>query len=88
LTPTTGDLLEVGDERQQTMEQVVLKPGNLPEQLRIIVTDLKWEDPSRNQWREAYDGGYVARKAVNSEKHGTSMKEITVAECSENHGQQ
>jgi hypothetical protein len=35
-----GDLSEVGDERFNNMEQVVLKPLNLPEQLRISANDL------------------------------------------------
>jgi hypothetical protein len=41
LTRRPGDLPEGGDERLKTMEQVVLKPENLPEQLRILANDLE-----------------------------------------------
>jgi hypothetical protein len=35
LTRKPGDLTEGGDERLKNMEQVVSKPDNVPEQLRI-----------------------------------------------------
>jgi hypothetical protein len=41
LTSRPGDPPEGGDERLKTMEQVVLKPENLPEQLRILASDLR-----------------------------------------------
>jgi hypothetical protein len=41
LTRRPGDQPEEGDERLKTMEQVVLKPENLPEQLRILANDLR-----------------------------------------------
>ena len=37
LTRRPGDLPEGGDERLENMEQVVLKPQNIPEQLRLWV---------------------------------------------------
>jgi hypothetical protein len=40
LTRRPGDLPEGGDERLKNMEQVVLKPHNLPEQLRISANDV------------------------------------------------
>jgi hypothetical protein len=40
LTGRPGDLPEGGDERLKTMEQVVLKPENLLEQLRVLASDL------------------------------------------------
>ena len=40
LTRRPGDLPEGGDERLKNIEQVVLKPHNLPEQLRISAKDM------------------------------------------------
>jgi hypothetical protein len=40
LTRSPGDLPEQGDERLKNMEQVVLKPHNLPEQLHILANDV------------------------------------------------
>jgi len=49
LTRRPGDLPEGGDERLKNMEQVVLKPHNLPEQLRISANDMPEQDfPSIN----------------------------------------
>jgi len=43
LTRRPGDLPEGGDERLKNMEQVVLKPHNLPEQLRISANEIPVE---------------------------------------------
>jgi hypothetical protein len=48
-----GDLPEGGDERLKTMEQVVLKPENLPEQLRILANDLRRGRSIQEQLEEA-----------------------------------
>jgi hypothetical protein len=40
LTRRPGDLPEGGDERLKNMDQVVLKPHNLPEQLRISANEI------------------------------------------------
>jgi hypothetical protein len=40
LTRRPGDLPEGGDERLKSMEQVVLKPHNLLEELRISANDM------------------------------------------------
>jgi len=46
LTSRPGDLPEGGDERLKNMEQVVLKPQNLPEQLRILANGLPEQEHS------------------------------------------
>jgi hypothetical protein len=53
LTRRPGDLPEGGDERLKTMEQEVLKPANLPEQLRILANNLKKECSAQQQLEEA-----------------------------------
>ena len=69
------------------MEQVVLKPEHLPEQLRILVNDLRRESSVQEQSEEASGQDSLVRKIVGAKRQGTSMWEITVAECSEEKGQ-
>jgi hypothetical protein len=87
LTRRPGDLPEGGDERLKTMEQVVLKPENHPEQLRILVNDLKKACSMQDQLANATKGDDLAQTILNAVRKGSSMKEITVAECSEQDGQ-
>jgi len=87
LTRRPGDLPEGGDERLKSMEQVVLKPQNLPEQLRILANDRIRVHSVQEQLREASErDGFVGR-VLDAIRQGTSMREITVAECSEKEGQ-
>jgi hypothetical protein len=46
LTRRPGDRPEGGDERLKNMEQVVLKPHNLPEQLRIAANNKPGQETS------------------------------------------
>jgi hypothetical protein len=81
-----GDLPEGGDERLKTMEQVVLKPENLPEQLRILANDLKEIHPINEQLENAMKEDDLAQRILEAVWKGISMKEITVALCSEQEG--
>jgi len=81
-----GDLPEGGDERLKTMEQVVLKPENLPEQLRILANDLKEIRPIQEQLGNATREDDLVQRILEAVRKGTSMKEITVADCSEQDG--
>jgi hypothetical protein len=82
-----GDLPEWGDERLKTMEQVVLKLGNIPEQLRILANDGREGCSVQAKLEEASKQDNLIKRILNAVRTGTSMKEITVAECSEEHGQ-
>ena len=86
LTRRRGDLPEGGDERLKTMEEVVLKPANLPEQLRILVNDLWKECSVQEQLEETSERDTLVRRILSAVRQGTSMREITVAECSEVEG--
>jgi hypothetical protein len=89
LTRRPGDLPEGGDERLKHMEQVVLKPINLPEQLRISANYISEpEHPTiRNLFDQAYQEDLFARKILEVIRTKDSLKEITIAECTEHDGQ-
>ena len=89
LTRRLGDLSEGGDERLQNMEQVVLKPHNLPEQLRILPNDLPIQEcPSLlNLFNWAYQEDPLPNRILKAIREGESLKEITTAECTEQDGQ-
>jgi len=87
LTRTPGDLPEGGDERLKTMEKVVLKPEDLPEQLQILASDLRKGCSVREQLDEFSKQDSLVGRILDAVRHCTSMREIMVAECSENHGQ-
>jgi hypothetical protein len=87
LTRRPGDRPEGGDERLKTMEQVVQKPENLPEQLRILANDLRTECSGQEHLKEASKRDDLVGRIIEAVRQGTSMKENTVAECSEQDGQ-
>jgi hypothetical protein len=87
LTRRPGDLPEGGDERLKTMEQVVLKPQNLPEQLRILANDLAKVRSVQEQLRESSEQDSLVGMILDAGRQGTSIWNITVAECSEREGQ-
>jgi hypothetical protein len=68
------------------MEQVILKQENLPEQLRVLASDLRKQCSIQEQLEEAPKQDNLVARILNAVKQGTSMKEITVAECSEQIG--
>jgi hypothetical protein len=71
------------------MEQVVLKPHNLPEQLRIAANDMPGQEvPSiSNLFAQVYMEDPLPRKILEAIRQGESLKEIMVAECMEQEGQ-
>jgi len=87
LTRRPGDLPEGGDERLKTMEQVVLKPENLPEQLRILANNPRKECSVQEQLEEASKQDGLTGRILDAVRQGTSMRDITVEECSEEGGQ-
>jgi len=87
LTRRPGDLPEGGDERLETMEQVVLKPQNLPEQLRILANDLIRVRSVQEQLREASEQDNFTKKILDAVRRGSPVRDITIAECSEKEGQ-
>jgi len=89
LTRRPGDLPEGGDERLKNMEQVVLKPQNLPEQLRISASEMPGQEvPSISDlFAQAYSDDPLPNRILEAMKHKDSLKEITVAECTEQEGQ-
>jgi len=89
LTRRPGDLPEGGDERLKNMEHVVLKPHNLPEQLRISANDMPEQDvPSINHlFTRAYMDDPLPKKILEAIRRGGSLRDITVAECIEKEGE-
>jgi hypothetical protein len=83
LTRRPGDLPEGGDERLQNMEQVVLKPHNLPEQLRISANDMPGQEAPliSDLFTQEYMDNPLPKKIVEAIRQGGSLKDITVAEC-------
>jgi hypothetical protein len=88
LTRRPGDLPEGGDERLQSMEQVVLKSYNLPEQLRISANDIyDREVPSISDlFTQAYNNDPLPNKILKAIRQGGSLQYITVAECTQQEG--
>jgi hypothetical protein len=86
LTRRPGDLPEGGDEGLKTMEQVVLKPENLPEQLRILANDLKEIRPIQEPLGETTREDNLVQRIREAVRKDASMKEITVAECAKRDG--
>jgi len=88
LTRRPGDLPEGGDERLRNMEQVVLKPQNLPEQLRLLA------DSPPAQGRpfifdpmiKAYQPDPLPGKILEAIRTENGMQKITIAEFREDEG--
>jgi hypothetical protein len=85
LTSRSGDLPEGGDERLKHMEQVVLKPYNLPEQLRISANEIPWQEvPSISDlFAQACEKDPLVNEILQAIRQGESLREMTVAECTE-----
>jgi len=69
------------------MEQVVLKPEYLSKQLRILANDLGKDCSVQKQLEEASKQDGLAGRILDAVRRGTSIREITVAKCSEKEGQ-
>jgi hypothetical protein len=83
LTRRPGDLPEGGDERLKTMKQVELNPENLPKPLPISACDLRRGCYIQQQLEEAAKQDDLVQRTLDMATQGTSLKEITVRECSE-----
>jgi hypothetical protein len=67
------------------MEQVVLKPHNLLEQLRILANDVPVQHGSSisNLFNQAYQDDPLARNILAAIRRKCTLKEIMVVECTE-----
>jgi hypothetical protein len=81
-----GNLPEGGDERLKSMEQMVLKPENLPKQLQILATEMG-ERMIQQQLEEARRKDQLAMNILEALRRRESVREITIEECSEKDGQ-
>jgi hypothetical protein len=88
LTRRPGALPEGGDERLKNMEQVVLKPHNLPEQLRISANEMPGQEVPliSDLFAQAYMDDPLPKKILEAIRQGGSLKDITAAECTEQEG--
>jgi hypothetical protein len=76
----------VGDETLKTMEQVVLKPENLPEELQILANDLRNGEAITGQFRDTYTQDSVPSRVLRAIRKRTLMTEMTVLEYCEKEG--
>jgi hypothetical protein len=90
LTRRPKGLPERRNERLKNFEQVVLKPHNLLEQLRISPNDLpRQQVPSiYDLFAQAQMDDSLPKKSLQAIRRGDSLKDITVAECMEQEGQE
>ena len=88
LTRRPGDLPEGGDERLTSMEQVVLKPQNLPEQLRLLadIPPAHGSPSVSDLLTKTYQTDPVAGKILEVIRMNSGLQEITVVECKEGNG--
>jgi len=83
-----GDLPEGGNERLKNMDQVGVKPQNLPEQLRL------WADSPPAQGRpsisdpimEAYETDPLPGKILEAIRTKNWLQEIIIPECIQDEG--
>jgi len=68
------------------MEQGVLIPDTLPEQLRVLPNDMVRDITIPELFEEGYREDPFAIKVLVALRQGHTMKEITVAECTEKDG--
>jgi len=83
-----GDLPEGGDERFKNMEQVVLKPRNQPEQLRLLADSPPAQGrPSISDlMTEAYETDPLPGKILEAIRTKQGLQENTIGECIEDGG--
>jgi len=88
LTRRPGDLPEGGDERLKNMEKVVLKLQNLPRELRFLADSPPTQGhPSiPDLMTEAYETDPLPGKILEAIRTNGSLKDITIAECTEQDG--
>jgi len=83
-----GDLPERGDERLKNMERVVLKPQNLPKQLRLLVDSppVQGRPCISDLLTTAYETDSLPWKILEAIQTNSAFQEITLAECMEEEG--
>jgi len=83
LTRRPGDLPLGGDERLNHMEQVVRKPQNLPEQLRLLAeSPPALGHPSISYpMPKAYEIDSLPRRILDAIRRKSGLQEITIAAC-------
>ena len=83
LTRRPGDLPERGDERLNDMEKVVLKPQNLPKQLRLLADSPPAQGcPSiTDLMTEAYKTDPLPGKILEAIRTKNGLQQITIADC-------
>jgi hypothetical protein len=88
-TRRPGDLPELGDERLKKVEQVVSKPHNLPEQIRVSANEMLEQEvpPISDLFAQAYRDDMLPNKILEAIRQGDSLKDITVTEYTEQEGQ-
>jgi len=88
LTRRPGDLPEGGDERLKNMEQVVLKPQNLPKELHSLADSPPAQGrlSISNLMMEAYETDSLQGRILEAIHTNGSLKDITVTECTEQDG--
>jgi len=88
LTRRPGDLPEGEDERLKNMEQVVLKPQNLPEQLQISARSSLVQERSSisDLFKVAYESDLLPGKIIDAIRRKGSLSEITIVESTEQDG--
>jgi len=89
LTRRLGDPPEGGNERLKNMEQVVLEPHNHWEQLRISANDMPAQEVPliSDLFAQAYMDDPLPNRILEGIRQGGSLKDITIAECTEQEGQ-
>ena len=83
LTRRPGDLPEGGDERLKNMEQVVLKPQNLPKELCLLADSLPAQGcrSISDLMSDVYKTDPLPGKILEAIRTNGSLKDITVAVC-------
>jgi hypothetical protein len=89
LTRRLGDLPEGRAQRLNSIEQVVLKLHHPPEQLRLSANDMSEQraPPISNLFAQAYRDDPLSNNILDDMRQGDSLKDIIVAECTEQGGQ-
>jgi len=89
LTRRPGDLPEGGDARLGNMEQVVLKPQNLPEQLRLLADSppVQFRPSIPDLMAKGYKTDPSPGRIWEAIRMKSGLQEITIAECIQEDGQ-
>jgi hypothetical protein len=83
LTRRQGDLPHGGDERLNNMEQVVLKPQNVPAKLRLLAdrSPASTRASLSKHYNQAYGADPLLGMILEAIPENGSLKKVTIAEC-------